>query len=341
MKKKYKTPLSILLLIVILSAALEGVFVLVLNNPYPLLRYAPRSVVFFFSSLYMRNVNIIQFMPECARYDSGVMYTLRPGRFIFSNIEFRTEYLVNSLGVRDDEASLGSPVIVVAGDSIAMGWGVEQDETFPQIIERKTGLPVLNAAVSSYGTVREMLLLKRVDRSRLKYLIIEYDTNDYNENREFYLNKNMLPVTGPGRYDRLVRKEGNRRRYFFGKHLLSKYNGIIRKIKDMASSRKDGNGASSYRGSAAFFLNAVINSGIDLTGVRVIVVKFGKDDDFVPALKKKKGSDGRPRFIREMAVLDAKDILSGDDYYMLDGHMNRRGHEKVAAALLAVVDFKK
>ena len=52
------------------------------------------------------------------------------------------------------------------GDSHAMGWGVEQEEALPQVLARKSGRKVLNAAVSSYGTVREMLMLDRLDTSR-------------------------------------------------------------------------------------------------------------------------------------------------------------------------------
>jgi hypothetical protein len=65
------------------------------------------------------------------------------------------QFVVNTIGVRDNQRSLTQPEIVVAGDSYAMGWGVQQDESFPELIERRTGRRVLNAAVSSYGTVRE------------------------------------------------------------------------------------------------------------------------------------------------------------------------------------------
>src|SRR5262249_2554790 len=122
---------------------------------------------------------------DSARYDPELLYTLRPGRFTFTNIEYSTVYNVNSLGVRDDEASLTRPEIVVAGDSYAMGWGVQQDEAFPQVIRERTKRRVLNAAVSSYGTVREMRLLDRVDLSHATTLVIQYCSNDFDENEQF------------------------------------------------------------------------------------------------------------------------------------------------------------
>ena len=81
---------------------------------------------------------------------------------------------MNRLGLRDDEASLRAPAVVVLGDSYAMGWGVAQDETIAEVIERETGLRALNAGIASYGTVREMRLLDRIDTSRLRYLVIQY-----------------------------------------------------------------------------------------------------------------------------------------------------------------------
>ena len=74
--------------------------------------------------------------------------------------------------MRDDEESLKAPEVIVLGDSVAMGWGIEQNETMAQQIEAMAGLKVLNAGISSYGTVREMKLLNRLDLSRVKYLVI-------------------------------------------------------------------------------------------------------------------------------------------------------------------------
>jgi hypothetical protein len=104
----------------------------------------------------------VQFLPDCGRYDPDVTYTLRPGVCRFRNAEFDTELRINSAGLGDDEASLRDASVVVLDDSHAMGWGVEQDEAFPQVLERITGLKTLNAAVPSFGTVRAIRLLRRL-----------------------------------------------------------------------------------------------------------------------------------------------------------------------------------
>jgi len=41
------------------------------------------------------------------------------------------------------------------------------------VLEKNTNRKVLNAGISSFATVREMILLNRLDTSNLKYLIIQ------------------------------------------------------------------------------------------------------------------------------------------------------------------------
>ena len=121
---------------------------------------------------YRHEHHVIQYEPDCSQYDPELFYTLKPGSCFFSGREFNNQYFINSLGLRDDEESLKAPEVIVLGDSVAMGWGIEQNETMAQQIEAMAGLKVLNAGISSYGTVREMKLLNRLDLSRVKYLVI-------------------------------------------------------------------------------------------------------------------------------------------------------------------------
>jgi len=91
------------------------------------------------------NRALIQFDASCAQYDPELAYTLKPGVCTFANVEFTNEVRVNHLGVRDDEASLVAPDVIVIGDSHAMGWGVDQGATLPRVLAQKSGLKVLNA----------------------------------------------------------------------------------------------------------------------------------------------------------------------------------------------------
>jgi hypothetical protein len=171
----------------------------------------PSPAFRLFYSRYGRN--IIQYLPRCAVYDPALGYRLRPGRFTFRNREFAVEFRVNSAGLRDDEASLTAPEVIVLGDSIAMGWGVEQDQTFARRLEAATGWRVLNAGISSYGTPRELKLLATLDTSALRALVIQYHPNDYDENETYLEHGGRLPVMSAAAYARRVEHHRERRRY--------------------------------------------------------------------------------------------------------------------------------
>ena len=54
---------------------------------------------------------------------------------------------------------------------------------------------------------------------------------------------------------------------------------------------------------------------------------------FIAALDAVRRRDANPAFIRRLMALDVAPLLTPDDFYKLDDHMNARGHEKVAGAL--------
>jgi lysophospholipase L1-like esterase len=83
-----------------------------------------------------------------------------------------------SHGLRDRERTLDKPAdtfrILALGDSITMGWGVPQDETYPAQLERKLNaatperagrarrFEVLNLGIGNYNTDQELVRLERL-----------------------------------------------------------------------------------------------------------------------------------------------------------------------------------
>ena len=188
-----RTVAFLLLNVLVAVIVVELVFVTVLGAP-AIAGALPRNVRLLFQQVYRHfNRSIIQFEPACSQYDPELTYVLKPGQCTFENLEFRTELQINRLGLRDDDAALEAPEVVVLGDSYAMGWGVNQDETFSQVLARSTGQKVLNAGVSSYGTVREKRLLKRLDTSRMKTLVVQYNSTDAVENWVFRQRGDLRP----------------------------------------------------------------------------------------------------------------------------------------------------
>ncbi len=107
--------------------------------------------------------------------DPRVVFEHRPNaQALLMGVEVRT----NAFGLRDIERPLKKPKgtyrIVALGDSITMGWGVAQQETYTaqleQMLNAQTpkGFPpgqrfeVLNFGVGNYNTVQEVARLRRV-----------------------------------------------------------------------------------------------------------------------------------------------------------------------------------
>ena len=99
-------------------------------------------------------------------------------------------FKTNSYGLRDKDYVLAKPKstfrILCLGDSITEGAGVNNDETFPKVLEKdlnaipgRSSVEVLNGGVLDYGTEQEYLFLKE---KGLKYnpdmVILGYYLND-------------------------------------------------------------------------------------------------------------------------------------------------------------------
>jgi len=130
---------------------------------------------------------------NCTKYDEILLYFPKNGECEFNNLEYKTKINFNN-GLRADnlDYNQNKPNILVLGDSVAMGWGVNDNETFSYILEDQISINVDNYAVSSYGTVRELQLLKRISK-KYDLIILQYNINDYHENVSFYYNEIEYP----------------------------------------------------------------------------------------------------------------------------------------------------
>lgn len=137
--------------------------------------------------------NIWQFDNNCTIYDKDLLYKPKSGECEFSNPEFKTNLKFDNFKRIHKESNNNDldEFIVVLGDSIAMGWGVNNDETFSFLLEKKLKKKVYNLGVSSYGTVREIKRLKKSPYYlNSKTIIVQYHTNDLGENKNLEIEKN-------------------------------------------------------------------------------------------------------------------------------------------------------
>jgi len=343
MRKLVKGILINIFMIIILLSLLELFLFITLKYP-AVHKILPDIMTKISRRVYFNyDMNSAQYLPECARFDPHLGYTLKPGKCVFSDYEFSTKYTINSLGVRDIEEALNFPQIVVVGDSYAMGWGVEQDETFAKIIEAKTGRTVLNCSCSSYGTAREMMLLKRVKRDRMKYLIIQYCNNDYEENLSFLNSGNKLITMSREQYQEYVKRNRDMKKYYPGKYLWSTAKVIssnfnyLFKIRDYQ--KVEENRYKLEKDEVEAFLDVILNCGLDFSGVQLMVFKANsfdpRDSRFVNSLREKISSGQYPPFIKKMIIMDAGKYLNErTDIFLLNGHYNQRGNQVIADMII-------
>ena len=321
-----KLGIQVLLIGLATVALLEAL--LLFSFRYPTLSPIPKPVLQHLHVLFVRNT--IQVMPACARYDDTLTYTLKPGSCVFSNTEYSNEYSINSLGVRDDEAALDKPETVVLGDSIAMGWGVEQHEAFPKVYERITGSRTLNAGISSYGTARELMLLERIDRSALKHLIIQYHENDFAENKQFASGE--WRTLSREQYQATVQKHAEMQRYFPGKHTINML--VLLRNAVVGASATGANSAAASRSweeEAEIFLQVLSLSPVELAAYDITVIAL--ETEFIDAAKDL-ASRSSLQPILGLRFIDAGFLYDiPGAFYMLDDHPTASGQAAMARTI--------
>jgi lysophospholipase L1-like esterase len=291
-------------------------------------------------NLYRSDWNVIQFDPACARYDPELTYTLRPGTCTFSNTEYTTTVRINRLGLRDDEASLDGPEIAVLGDSVAMGWGVGQDEAFPQVLEHLSGRKVLNAAVASYGTAREFLMLRRVDRSRLRYLVWQYSSNDLEENEAFLQHDLTLPVQSGPDYARYVARFQRERHYHPGEYLLFSMRGAFDGLRSAVGLRRAPTVDFDAERHAAAFVQVLEHADAEIQSLPVIVFHSSLEDTgrFASAVRRAIDQSPHRTALRQVLPLDLSGLIQRSDFFSLDRtHPAASGDAKIGRELLRVI----
>jgi hypothetical protein len=325
---------SFAVIIAVTVALAEGILELMLYFP----AYLPDAILPAMRKYYYsEDQRFIQYMPDCSKYDPGVTYTLKPGSCRFSGREFDTTVTANSLGVRDDEQSLHAPEIFVLGDSVSMGWGVQDNETYAFLIEKETGIKVLDLAVSSYGTVREFDIASRADASRLNTIILQYSHNDMGENQAFLDNGNHLPISDESTYEATRRQHLEQTKYFFGKHVWW----VIRQLADSligSANAQEETDEARYFFSVLFIKLADLSNRAKLAPGSTMVIVQGLPWSVETSRAAIAKLEPRPSSISR--ILEIGYPESHEAYYRLDEHMTAVGHAELARQLIKIIRDK-
>jgi hypothetical protein len=329
--------LQIVISVLIILSILETAMYYLTHYPN-VLRLFPRKFRNSITYLYIQgDRKIMHFQNGCGAYSPDLGYTLKPGSFTFTEIEFSNEYRINSLGVRDEEQSLMAPEIVFLGDSFTLGWGVDQGKTFIKLLGEKTNLKTLNTSVPSYGTVREMIMLRKVDRSQLKCLILQYCGDDYDENRLYFINGNRPQILRAETFQRMTRQHSESSKHYFpGKYIQLKIKKKFNEWKAQPVKTADTHPLSEVD----LFIHVLKQNEDLLAHLPMIVFEMNginQTNEFTKALRKIAVEPAQPAFIRNMTILDLSQYLEDKHFFVLDGHLNNAGHAVVADILYEAV----
>jgi hypothetical protein len=286
---------------------------------------------------------------DCGQADPDLSYVLRPGRCSFGGLDFQTTLENNQLGLRDDEASLDAPEVIVLGDSYAMGWGVEQGESYASRLETQGGFRVLNAGIGSYGTARQIRLLERIDLRRARAVLIQYCANDFAENREWISNGGALPTRDPAWFDGVVEQQRASRSYWPLKYTRVVWN---RLLLPQLRGRFYAHGwpgpplNQSERGvgrrNEAEMMARILATSPQLADLDVIVFELNfrtghPGPSFLESLEELLESDAYRDALGHVRVVDLMTQLGPEHYFRLDPHVNAAGHQHIADLLLPIL----
>jgi hypothetical protein len=287
---------------------------------FPILKEYQKN---FYYSIGRRNV--WNSMDNCVEYDHELIYVPKIGvECIFENTEYRTTLNFDEYGRKTSfRKSLPKDNIygiAVLGDSVAMGYGVNDDDTFSALLEKKINKPVYNLGVSSYATTRE---IKRLEKQKIinniDTIIIVYNDNDLNENISDNLNN---------------RKEES----------SIVFNKIINKNKfSISSELKKIKKILRYSFQIPFQEISLKSKYLDWNKHEAELINIIKKNPFIHNKKiiilvLHLSPDNRvfyqnynPRNYDEFS--DIKFLYlqnNADDYFYIDGHPNKIGHKKIA-----------
>ena len=263
--------------------------------------------------------NIWHAQSDCIDFSDNQIYVPKKTSCKFNNIEFNTTISFDEFGRYSDHPNNNyNSGIVVLGDSHAMGWGVNDNETFSYLLEKKINRPVYNLAVSGYGTVRELIRLRESNLlEKIDTIIIQYCYNDHGENVHY--KKTTLDVAKE-KY-KLV-KEATKLSLWEKLRKSFRYSIII--AKDIITNKKK---PLAFDHHNETFIE-VLKKFEFLKDKRIIVFYVNGHQQ-----KFSNFPSGKSKDFNNLEYIDLNIEEDTSSFYLIDGHLNSTGHMKVAEKL--------
>lgn len=280
--------------------------------------------------------NIWQYNEDCYELDEDLIYKPKIGKCNFENVEFKTILNFDENGrIHNSSFNKNFKKIAVLGDSHGMGWGVNDDETFSNLLQNFTQRKVYNLSVSSYATeIQIKSFLKHPDIDNIDTVIIQYDFGDLRDNLKFPIDTKLASkIYNEKRKNYLeIQKKALKRNFEFAvRAIISHY--MPNKIKSFLKTYVIKNNK-----------NTITIDDKEHKKNILIILKYYqeylKDKKIIIFFTSGNGNTETPsNWIEnnEYSTLDIEFIdikLSNDNYFIIDDHINKKGHEVLAYKLL-------
>lgn len=293
------------------------------------------------------SLSSLQYNDALNQYDPKLGYLYKKNiTGSFSQWEFSSQTIkTNALGLRDDSLSGTRPKIIALGDSYTTGWGVDQHESFPELLEKRLHRNVLNAGIASFGTVRESVLLQQLPLDSCKLLILQYCINDITENKTWAdsLQKGYTYAPSFDQHEYNLRQTYNtiNGMYFPFKYVL---NTTKKALQFLFLPRLKHDPFFKYTAQPIdehihHFYKTLEYIQQYYKGPIVVISLSDSpsfDKDFIQKAQEKRGA----MHISSPYFLNVTNALTPEDFYLIDGHATAKGHEKIAESLAQFIQDK-
>lgn len=308
--------------------------------------------------------DIVQFNEECFKKDN--IYAVSPKKYSscsHESIEFQTSLYFGEFGNRtnwDLDRTTKKPSLLIIGDSHAMGFGVNYEDTFSYYLASRN-LNNLNLAVSGYSTFMELKRLEDFSRSNpnlykdINTIVIQYCENDLNPNIFYQDKNNDLIVKDIEIYHNHMDNRSKKAKWKFGENNIYKdvnktfssinifykyqYDKFKSFFKLILSNfiKKYQSTPRNQRNHADPFFKVLERFPYLLEDKKIIILISSSWGNLNKTLENqfKKASKKYP-IAKEIKVLDSN--LGHLDYFIADEHLNKVGHEKLGILLLKMIN---
>lgn len=265
------------------------------------------------------------------------------------DIGLRYHIFTDGRGARANKATKKAPThadIITVGCSYTWGHGVENEQTYSSIIERKTGLSVSNLALSSYGTVQSVLRLKRNTDLKPKYVIYGW-INSHIQRNLSPCAPSYLPICSATAYvdfapDPYIHKPifsdsvSKSRAYYYGSGFFGVFNttAIAAEYRPRESRYLE---SADKRMDSSRFILSQLDEVVSAAGAQLIILDLTN----ASGAKKPRAQELYSNIPAGAIFLDMGASIGSLDHRALglprDGHPNARAHNIIAGKVIEVL----